>query len=201
MDPCDKLISCAQVFQNESLLKKIQEIRTLKNKLRRYEDPVILYESLDEYNNLYTGMREYISSNMTDYFNKKYEFINYGGGYIRNPGILLGDEAVSKLCKIIEDGILVFTKNKYKSWTEEYSRTMEFILKNYIELLSKRNLLNTRISIYNNYQRNIIDFIINYIATEKGKLSNIGYFKCEECALVTRIEYFISGFCDMCYKQ
>ena len=75
MDPCDKLISCAQVFQNESLLKKIQEIRTLKNKLRRYEDPVILYESLDEYNNLYTGMREYISSNMTDYFNKKYRVL------------------------------------------------------------------------------------------------------------------------------
>jgi len=201
MDSCDKLIVCAQIFQNESLLKKNQEIHTLKNKLRRYEDPVILYESLDQYNNLYNKMREYISSNMTEYFNRKYEYINYDGRFIRDPEILLGDEDVSRLCKIIEDGILIFTKNEYKSWVDEFSKTMEFIMGNYIELLSKRNLLNTRISIYNNYQRNIIDFIINYITTDKGKLSNTGYFKCNECNSITIIEYFLSGKCDLCYKK
>ena len=201
MDTCDKLIACAQVFQNKSLIQQNQEIHRLRIKLRRYEDPIVLYESLDEYNNSHKKMKKYIFTNMTEYFNKKYKHRNYDYRYISDSEIILDDESVSELCKIIKEGIRVFTKNKYKSWIDEYSKTMEFILTNYIELLSGHDVLNTRISIYNNYQRNIIDFIINYISTEKGKLSNIGYFKCEKCASVTRIEYFISGFCDRCYKR
>ena len=198
MDPCDKLIACAQVFQNESILQKNQEIHALKTKLRRDEDPAVIYESLEEYNNLYNKMKEYISTNINEYLTNKYELINPDTFSSKIP---LENKDINNLIEIIRDGIYIFTKNDYKSWVNEFSKTIKIVLIGYRECISRRRRPLTRSYIYNCFHRNIIDFIITFITIEESSISNMGYFKCEGCSSTTRIEYFISGKCDLCYRK
>ena len=191
MDHCDKLIVCAQVFQNESLIHKNQELYTLKTKLRRYEDPVILYESLDEYNNLYEQMKRYISTNINTYIKKHDDPYNRGDIPVPNDyEVTIVDEHFINYAKIITKGIYILTKNDYTSWIEEYLKKLKTALRSYLKT-----------NIWNEINTCIPDFIINYITDDEGILSNMGYFKCVECQSITRIEYFISGNCDVCYEK
>ena len=137
-------------------------------------------------------MKRYISTNINTYIKKHDDPYNRDDIPVpRDHEVTIVDEHFINYAKIITKGIYILTKNDYTSWIEEYLKKLKTALRSYL----KTNIL------YLIYDCHITEFIITYITDDEDILSNMAYFKCLGCHSITRIEYFISGNCDVCYKK
>ena len=186
MDHCDKLSICCQIFQNRSLLTKNQEIHKLQNTIKQYSVPEIIYSSLEEYNNLFTKMIDFISIKtkefLSAYINNDYIFQQEE---IRN--IDLTENEIDSIINIISKGMTFLFKNEYDSWKIEFLNRFKIVLRSFIKS-----------EVY--YVSQILNFVKSYINDFENDIINSAYFKCNKCNEKKSIIYFVYGYCDKCYN-
>jgi len=193
----ERLATTCQVLYDKDLLDKKNEIVKIKKELNDNILPKIIYENMEEWDNLrieaikicQIGVRDFIS-------NKEYPFMrNFG----INPGQYDG------LYLILWEAFNKISKGQANIWVDNYAQIINLTIKNTIETLVDMGLWE---NIFDTLGRDGLNTFILKILMEffdehhnyEETICAIRHFKCDTC---NKIDDWVDdeGKCIDCSKQ